>query len=145
MKKGTVTAAALVLALLAQAATAVVPAPCPMSAPDPETAARTIQRPAADRHPHPAHHAHPAGHDQPSTATTDDKTESTQPGDGDCCDGMSPTHCAAGSCTAGAGAVLNLPVPDLASVRLNGAACREPSWLPPYLTPISSLFRPPIA
>lgn len=136
MKKRTSITAVLVLALLTQAAAAVVPAPCAMTAGDASVA--------------PTHHhaadgpaiANAAGeHDAHHHAMASEQAGRTT--QGDCCEGMTVQDCAAG-CTAGLGTMLLLPLPVLAAVAASGEIYREPDWLPPYLIPTHTIFRPPI-
>jgi len=140
LKRNTTTAI-LIVTLLAQAAVAFGRAPCTMPAADPGAAVAEHQHggshpdgaPAPDRH---AHHL----------MIADVGAEQAPPAPhGDCCADMTTMDCATTGCATGFSTMLLLPLPAVAAPAIRSGGYREPDWLPPYLTPSTTIYRPPIA
>ncbi|MGD8417624.1 MAG: hypothetical protein PVH91_11240 [Pseudomonadales bacterium] len=128
------TAFAVAIALLAQSALATASAPCAGS----HHAAGPVIQATVTAHaddPHATHH-HQATGNAHGSHDADQRP--------DCCRSMSGAGCAAGDCALSAGALLIPALPEPWTACIGPAVRPAHGWLPPYGSPPSGIFRPPI-
>ncbi|HEY5646692.1 MAG TPA: hypothetical protein VIS76_12155 [Pseudomonadales bacterium] len=129
------TAATLILSLLAQTAAA-GPAVCAMI--DSAPMASVMQD---HQHAHNTQHHEERAHHHAAVSDSGQDLVATD----DCCANMDAIDCATSGCVPGSATVILTQSLSAVPVQPYSSLDRERAWLPPYVTPCSDIYRPPNA